>query len=326
MKRDRKGERKMAKRKHFAIKKELHISDAEAGKMIKSVMEDGLLLWINCHAWGNRKKVDHELLKEKFGADDAERLRAVRDLIETAPVKAITKEMDDAKGFAVKQSMPWFHGGSFWIHRDRVASVDEKLLAARMKIKGELRASLREQYPGLVKDSLEKHPNLYKANDFPPVDYVVNSFGLEWGWQKVILPMNGEVSVVGKDVVDRENKKFQDNIKAAGEEFIKATRASLIEMLVYLRDTLKDPTKKFHDSTVEKPKEFLAKLADMKVPFHDKPFAEISGDLKDVLEGVFGQDLRDDVEYRKAIAGVMEDVVKVFEEMPTVQIDRAVDW
>jgi len=308
------------------IKKELHISDAEAGTMIKGVMQDGMLLWINCHAWGNRKKVDHEVLSEKFGAEDAERLRAVRDLIETDVVKKITREMDDAKSFAVKNSMPWFHGGIFWIHKDKVTEVDEKLLRARLKIKGELKEELRIQYPQLVRDSLEKHPKLYKVDDFPSVDRVVDSFGLEWGWQKVVLPMDGEVGVISKEVVERENKKFQDHIKEAGEEFITATRTMMAKMLIHLRDVLRDPTRKFQDSSIEKPKEFLDRLAGMRIPFNDRPFQEMANDVKEILSGVYGQDLRDDIEYRKAIAEAMNDVVQVFEALPVISIERAIDW
>jgi hypothetical protein len=177
-----------------------------------------------------------------------------------------------------------------------------------------------------VRDSLQKHPNLYKQDAFPPVDRVVGAFGLEWGWQKVMMPMNGEVSVISREVVDRENAKFRDNIKAVGEDFIAATRMELAKMLLHLRDKLRDPTEKFQDSTVEKPKLFLDKLAEMKVPFNDKPFAEIAGDLKEILNGVYGQDLRDDVDYRKAIAEAVGDVVQVFADLPTVKIERAIDW
>jgi len=305
--------------------KQYVIKDSEAQEMIKRAMEEGMLLWIHCKAWGNKKKVARELLEEKF-QKDAERIRAVQTLIDSEPVKAITKLQDEAKKTALRYSMPWFHSGIYWIPQDKVEEVDKVLTECRKKIKEEAVPNLKREYPALVKKAKKEHPKLYQPEHFPSVDSFDQRFDLQWGWQKVLPPMNGKVSVLSKEVVDRENKKWQEMLKEVGEEFVQATRESLLELLKRLRDKLSDPEAKFKDSTVEKPKEFLEQLASVKFPFEDKPLKELLADVRDILDGVYGSDLRSDKDYRKAMGEVMSDVVKSFKELPVVKVERFVDF
>lgn len=312
----------MAKKENVIV-----VSEGEAQNMIKKVMSEGTLLWIKKRAWGNRKKVAQDILEEKF-KDDAKVVRAVSDLIDSEPIRAITKVQEDVKKYALMSSMPWFHDGVYWIRSDRVEEVDQKLREAQDKIKDELVPDLKSQYPKLVMKALEEHPNLYQLEDFPQVEIFNYKFGIEWGWQKVMLPMseNGAASMVSKEVVDRENKKWQEMLKGVGEEFIGATRKALFDLLKHLRDKLKDPSAKFQDATVEKPKAFLKELSETKFPFEDASIKKLLSDARDILDGVFGEDLRKDKEYRGAIAEVMDDVVGTFEDLPTVKLERFSDF
>lgn len=320
----------MAKRNIYTV------TDAEAGKIVQKAFTEGWLFTIHLRSWGNRRKVSDGVLEEKF-QEDAERVHATRTLIDSEPVKAITRVQGEAKAFVagrdrMTRALPWFSDSTFWISglkgadgRSDVEVIDERMVATRTEIE-RLKGELRRVYPELVQKALREHPKLYQPGDFPEADRVVAAFGIQWRWQKVTMPLNGEVGVVDKAIVERENKKYVDFMKGAVEDHVKEVRAAMGQMLLHLRDVLKDPTKKFQDSTVENPKKFLAALAEMSVPYYDKPFQGIAGDVRDILEGVYGQDLRDDGDYRKAVAEAMDDVVKVFKALPTVQIERAVDW
>jgi len=331
----------MSSRKKNPANSRVTVTHEEANKMIKNVMEDGMLLWVHLHAWGNRSKLSDGVLEEKFG-EDAKRIRAVKDLIDSEHYSAILTEMNKAKSFAVENSMPWFHGGVYWIstkkfqviedgtthEMSRVDLVEERFQAAKKKIKEELLPKLKEVYPVLVKKSIDEHSELYQDSSFPDVNDLDSKFGIVWGWQKITMPMgNGKgVTVVDKQIVDRENKKYIEMVKGVMDEHNKTIRKAFAEIMGSLRDKLKDPTKKFKESTIEKPKEFLKQLIESIPIFGENSFIEVAKHTSDILDGVYAEDLRGDVEYRQIIGNAMEEVVKHFEKIPVVEIERDLDF
>lgn len=300
------------------------VPDTEAQQMIKDAMSNGMLLWIHKRAWGNRKKVPKEMLIEKFGKD-AKRIRAVQDIVDRAPVRQIIYWQDKATTFAEARSMNWFHRGTLYIWNHYVDEVEQKLKECDGKMKEALK-EFKESYPALVDKALTEHLDLYKDVLFPHVDEFDDMFALVWGWQVVTPPMQeGEsVGVVSKEVRERENRKFQEYTKACFEKHGEAIRDAFAKIILHLRDKLKDPNAIFHESSIEKPKEFLKKIIDLPA-YGDVPFAELAKDAEDILNGVYAEDLRDDKDYRQAMGEALDDVVDVFENLPTVEIERALD-
>jgi len=300
------------------------VSDKQAEQMIQNVMDNCMLIWIRKSAWGNRRKLSDELLKEKFG-EDSDRIRAVKDMIDPEPVKKITYWQGKAVSFIEKISMPYFKDGSHYIHNSRVEQADDFLRECAEKV-DKAAAELAEIYNDKVAESCQKHPELYSWDDFPTKDYVWKAFRLEWSWQRIVPPMgaNGKVSVLSKKVIDEENRKFRQRMLEDGQKHIDACRAAFKQVITHLRDCLVDPTKTFHDSTVEKPKEFLKNFASLNM-WGDKPFEQLSKDALDILERVYAEDLRDDKEYREEMGKVIDDVVTCFESMEVVELDRALD-
>jgi hypothetical protein len=301
------------------------VSDKQAEEMIQNIMDNCMLLWMRKSSWGNRKKLADDLLRDKFG-EDAKRVRAVKDMIDPEPVRKITYHQGKAMAYVERVSMPYFKDGTHYVRADKVEEVNEYLRECSEKI-NVAAAELAEVYDEKVKESVEEHPDLYKYSDFPAKDYVWKSFRLEWGWQKVMLPMAGsdsKVSVVSKAIVDEENKKFRKRMLEDGQRHIDVCRAAFKQIITHLRDCLVDPMKNFQETTVEKPKEFLKNFSSLNL-WGDKPFEKLSQDALDILDGVYASDLKEDEEYRKAMGGIMDDVVSCFESLDVVELDRALD-
>jgi len=301
------------------------VSIKEAQGMIDNLLKNGWLLTLTCRAWGNRTKVAEELVKEKFG-NDAERIRAVRDMIDPDSVRAITQWQNKVKQFVADRSSRWFHAGIFPVVEGKENEVEEYINESKEKVKESVE-ELLQTYDAQVAKSKEEHPELYAGAYFPSPDELRAKFSIESEWRRIAMPMNGsKASVFSKEVVEKENAKYVEKLKVVGEESIKAIRESFLEIITHLRDILKDPSKKFKDTTIEKPKEFLRKMADIKLPFNDEPFDKVAEDMLAVIEGVFGEDLRSDDEYREAIGEAVNDVVEVFKGLPVVEIERFVDF
>lgn len=313
----------MAKRKRKNV---YVVSDAEAQKMIERAMKAGWLLWIKCNAWGNRKKLARDLLQEKF-QDDAEAISATQRLLDPETVRKVTSPMDNVQREARGVSMPWFHDGVYYIEQGDMEHMESKLrIALAEKDRG--LDELIERYEALKVAEKESRPNLYKEGNYPAVESFTSRFRLTWGWQRITLPAGkDDISVVGKDVVTRENAKFREMMKEAAEQGIAAMRKSFLEIIEHLRDSLRDGTK-FQESTVEKPKEFLKKLSstmDGSI-YSDKPFRDMAKDIGEILDGVHAEDLRKDEVYRESVGNAMDDVVEVFKGLPTVQLERALEF
>jgi hypothetical protein len=302
------------------------INNETASQLIENAMNTGMLLWVSTSAWGNRTKISEDILESKFGTD-ADIVRAVHDIIDPEFVRSITVWQSRAKVFASKRAMPWIHRGFFFIPECNIEDVNDYLEVCLEKIKDNVDV-LAENIDRLYREACLKHPELVTNEvHVPSATEILGKFGLSFGWVKLTYPMGdgSKVGVVNKELVDRENTKFIENIKGVGEEYIRTMRKAFGSMLVHLVDVLKDPSKKFHESTIEKPKEFLRQLAEIKMPFNDTPFQEFADDLSNVLDGVYAEDVRDDSEYREVMSATMERMTEEFKSLPTVKIERALD-
>ena len=319
------------------IARKLRVTDEEAKVIIEDAMSNGMLLWIKTQAWGNRKKISKDILSNKFGEDDAKIVRAVQDIVSQKFVREVTIWQDRAKRFANDNSMTWFHRGSHYIstkpYKDcntgrETTKVEQceiylnhckKNLEAKAMILANRIAELRQK-------AREDHPELNRDTHVPTPAEILNKFGLEWGWQKIVKPVDGAVTAISKDMVDAQNKQWQENIKIAGEECIDLVRDNFRTMLINLTRALKDPTKTFRKSTIEKPKVFLQELAEISLPFTDQPLNGVAKNLENLLEGVYSEDVRDDAEYRLSLSRSVNEVVQVFEDLPIIEIERDVDF
>ena len=319
------------------IARKLRVTDEEAKVIIEDAMSNGMLLWIKTQAWGNRKKISKDILANKFGKDDAKIVRAVQDIVSQKFVREVTIWQDRAKRFAHDNSMTWFHRGSYYIstkpYRDRdtgreTTKVEQcEIYLNKCKKNLELKALvLSNRIAELRKQAAEDHPELSRGTYVPTPAGILNKFGLEWGWQKLVKPVDGEVTAISKEMVDAQNKQWQENIKMAGEECMALVRDNFKEMLGNLTRALKDPTKVFRNTTIEKPKLFLQELAEISLPFTDQPLKTVAKNLEDLLDGVYSEDVRGDEEYRESLNRSISEVAQVFENLPIVEIERDVDF
>jgi len=302
------------------------LSDRETEKILEAAFNSGWCIWIKKGAWGNRRHISEELLKETF-KEDREAVTASHMLIDHKAVRKVVNILDSVVIRLKNDRLitPLFDESFFFMTEDNRSEVVRRLDTA----KDDLAVAVDElvnAFPELEKEFAKKHPKFYKKENYPIPEELRSRFRLRYIIKKLTLPMGKEeVKVVGKEVVESENKKYKDAIKDEIEKTLFILRKSFREVITYLRDVLKDPNKTFKDATVEKPKQFIEQLKLINM-FGDKPFASLLKDVTDALDGVYAEDLRDDKEYRAAIADVMEDVVKEFEGLPVTKLQRDIDW
>lgn len=300
------------------------IKGKEADRIVERALQAGWVLRLRRHKWGNRKRLAKELMEEKFEGD-AETIRAVQRLLDCPELSSVYQCISYISGQVNKQSQPWFGEGWYWFNEERVSAMEEELIKTSVEMDKRLGEFL-EVYNNRKEEHQKKHPKLYKEENYPSSSLLKEKFSLEWSWQRIRPAIGGEdVGVVGKEIVDREVAKFRDTIKGGIEVVISAARNGVMEVLEHLANCLKDGDKKFQDSTVEKPKQYLEELGKTLAFLDDKGLDKLIADSKAILNGVFAEDLRDDGEYRKAMANVMGTVVGAFKALPVIELERDIE-
>jgi hypothetical protein len=300
------------------------IKGKEADRIVERALKAGWALKLTRHSWGNRRKLAQDLLEEKF-EKDAEAINAVQKLLLCKELQEVNRCISYINKKVDDLGRPWLGEGVYWFIEEYVPIMEEELVKTAVEMKNRLEAFLIV-YEERKRDHKEKHPKLYREEHYPRPDRMREKFGLEWNWQRFRPTVSTEdVGVVSKDIVDRETAKFRDLMKSGVEVVVEAARQSTLEVLEHLRDCLKDKDKKFQDSSVEKPKQYLEELQKTLAFLDDSALNKVIADSQSILNGVYGGDLRDDVEYRKVMAGVMDTVVKEFKAIPLVELERDIE-
>jgi hypothetical protein len=289
--------------------------------VVENIFQEGCLLWISSRAWGNRKKVPSDLLDEDKLPSDV--VKAVQNLVDRKAVSEVTFWIRAAMNKARDSAMPWFNDGVHFVRKHQVEELDAYFTTCRENLRAELEKFLQE-YESLKADFKEKNPQLYKEENYPSVQSLRERFSLRWGFRLITLPSDGKVKVLSKDKLLEEDRKFKQQMRETVEESVVMVRSAFVELVNHLHSCLSGG-KKFHSTTVEKPKQFLEEFFKNFNIFGDESFVKIAADCREILDGVYSEDLKNDEEYRKVIGKAIGSVVKDLKKLPVVKVERDLD-
>ena len=318
----------MRKRKAVSRKKTLQVKhtirEEQANKLVEDAFNNGCLLWIDGGAWGNRKKVSREELES--AGFNPETTRAVRDLVSRERINEVVAPINRAHNWARQNSMPWLNNSVHFIHKGKIQEATEYLTEQQQELLQNVE-ELVSEYEDLKQRAREEDPGSWDPGNYPSSWELKRKFRLRFGFNLVAMPSggNGRVSVLPEEVLREEDRKFKAMVKETFEESVKLIRAMFRDGVVHLAEVLSDPNKTFRESTVEKPKEFLEEFFQTMNIYGDTPFGELAGKVRKMLDGVYAEDLRDDGVYRHEMASAVGKVVKAFDSLPTVEIERDIE-
>jgi len=311
--------------------KEYVLKGDALNKSLESIFNNGVLLIIEGGGWGNRKKIAEDKLQQHGLAPDA--VSAVQNLISRDEVASLRAPINKAHGWArdVRNSLPWISNSFHVIHKDKkdVAKAKmEELIEELRANKTEflrIKENGKSKYQECKDEFREKHPDLYDEANYPTPAYLDKIFRLRY-YLREIAPVNGNgsgVSVLTSEERALEARKYKEQIKEVVEESVAATRACFLDMLQHLTTILTED-KRVVESAVEKPKQFLKELGSINL-FGDVPLLEISDKIRNILDGVYAEDLRDDAEYKKAIGYCLKTATEHVKSLPIVKLERDIE-
>ena len=299
------------------------ISEDKIRKQLEAVMGADWLLIIERSFWGNRKMVPKDLLEEKFKTD-ADKISAVERLVDKEAIARVVRPMNRAKTEIRKRyGLPWMYDRTFHIRGADFDAVEAICIEAETLVKERVE-ELIIAWPDLVAKDKTEHPDMHNSSNYPEPLSFRQRFSMGHVWTKMVKPIGEGVKGVSPEIIKRENAKFEARFAAVAEQGIVAMRNEFLGVVTHMRDVLKDG-KVFQESVIEKPKMLLDKFRKFNV-YGDVPFENMLSDLESIFDGVYAQDLRDDNDYRKEMAVVVNEVAETFKNLPTVEIERFVDF
>lgn len=313
----------MAKRKKKERSRHV-ISDAQFDKLLEHCFNNGVMFERRSSSWGNRKKLAEELLADAGLPKEA--VRAVQSLVDNEELSAVTSPLRKAMNWARDACIMSFGPSVGFLHADQVEQAEQKMQSYRQQALEALEDYL-PKYPEEKRKFQEAYPNLYHESYYPTAEQLKEKFNLRWRFYPVMPPSaDGQKVKVSKamsaEMQEREQRKYRQMMKEEFQQNITAIRSVFLTIIRELHGILKDSNKRLVESRVEKPKQFLERFFSNMNLLGDEPFADLCKEAKDLFDGVFAEDVRDDDEYRKAMAEATELVAKAVEELPTVEIER----
>jgi hypothetical protein len=175
--------------------------------------------------------------------------------------------------------------------------------------KGNPRVSLADQMAGPL-------GSLYNAMDYPTVDKVRASFGIEWRYVENDVP--GRLKSISKRLFEAELQKEKAKAVSSMEEIRNAIRLEMSKLVETMAERLKptaDGKKRIlRSSTVENMEGFLETFS-LRDVTDDADLSALVEKARNVMRGVDAEQIRSDDDLRARISQTFDELVEQVEPM-----------
>lgn len=247
---------------HKAIKLPKEVTVVNASEMMLRTV----VLAVTYHSFGNRRKIDSDLLeltdgngnsksKQEEGVDK-EWINATKKLIEADELQEINSIYGETKRFIESRVLPSaIKQGIYLLPK----AFDEVVVASIEEANAKIKAPV-ERIIGRLgeykKEAKKRLQHLYNEDDYPTAAELRESYGIHWRLLRV-----DSAEGLSKELAEKERKKAAADAQANVESIRLLLRSQLKEFVDHLVDKLKPDTdgrpKTFKATSITKMSEFL---------------------------------------------------------------------
>jgi hypothetical protein len=288
---------------------------------MSNFLENSVLLSVNKHAWGIRKKAD---LSKVQTAADKSMLSMSKKLIECEAFDAIQTHFGktEQKIAALTSGPEFLQKGMRLVGNDLIMKIEDVLQEAASKLKYELVPAFLEQYAPAREDAEERLGDQFSESDYPAPDRVAAMFSIEWHFGEFTTPV-GKLSKFSAKIAAAEAEKIQAKMSSLEKEIVAALRIEMLTLVDHLRDKLNginDGTvKRFHASSIDKVHEFLDTVRARNI-CGDTDLISLCDQVQGLVDGVDAEAIKDSVEVRAQVAsgfsGIRDTLAGMIEDAP----------
>lgn len=279
-----------------------------------------------------RPGIKRRLKDEQFEAMDADKdlVGASKKIVEAAEYGHVASFEASIKGWLRSVALPskLYRSSTYLIPTARIAEVDDYLEQAR-KTWQEKVDSYVAVYPERKAETMRRLGATADESDYLPPEQVRAAFGFEHEYVTLSTPTS--LKQISAQLFEREQERLRLRLQSAEDQIKMAFRAQFAELVAAMKKMLEPDVKnaagramKFSPARIERLQQFMSEFK-VKNICGDVELAAMMGQLDQMLQGVDPKELKDDKEWRLAMAAHFASVEQQLGALVTTKPKRAID-
>ena len=287
-----------------------------------NIFESAVCLSVSLSRLGTRRKVSSSKVEVEA---DKDMIHVTKDIIQSKELKDIVRVDGEIKAFLRNVALPSvFRGGVYLLPIALVEMTDAKLEEFRASRIEKVEVFLTS-YPTLVEQAQQKLRDLSSPTDYPPVEVVRTTFGMDTQYLTFGVP--GQLEAISKAIFKREQEKSAAKVQEQADQIVQVLTLSMKDLVDHMVDRLTpdaDGKKKiFRDSLVKNMGEFLTTLKARNLT-NDVKLDTLADQAKSLLDGVDPATLREADNIREYVRSGMEKIKEELDVMVTLRPSRKI--
>lgn len=244
-------------------------------------------------------------------------IRISKTLVDSPEIAAITKFDAGVREYVVSQSVPSFSlSGVFFLNKSIVADVDKKLTELAIQ-----RSALIDAAADTLAQRIEETRLLlgpaFNSADYPTDAAFRDSYDISWSFLDLAVPES--LKETNPEIYENEKIKAEHRLQNAQEQIKALLRQQFGEHIKKFVDRLEGKrengkVKIFRDSMVENLNDFIGSFNARNLT-GDNELADLVAEIRDVMDGVSADDLREVEELRDNVLAACKDVAARLEQL-----------
>jgi hypothetical protein len=285
-----------------------------------SIFQQGCLVQLKIYGPGFTGKLSDELLADSHLP--VEITRAMQDRLDRSLLKERQTLKSKIKTFIENNSIAHPIPGLTFVPKAKIRMVDEKLKELREQDKDIIDRFLIE-YPRLQMEFELKYRQYYNPKHYPPAIELRQKFEFEWRFFQLSIPENS--GILTPEIYEAEKEKFQKEMEQWRRMVLNEVGNALMTRLDSLIQQEQKGT--MNAGTMNAVNTFLEKFDNLWDGFvFSEEMRKLVKDLKQYAGTVERDRIKDNPVMQKDIAAKAKELSAKLENVPDVNLKRAIDF
>ena len=250
-------------------------------------------------------------------------IRATQDLIDDRTLlNDIATIKRAAKGYLVRNSLPFSMDGVFWVNKEQIPALDEKFKEFEVEYKNRLDKLVRN-YIKMKNDFRKKYPTYYNGSKYPTASNLRRKFYFKWQFFQFTIP-DKKMNILPPSIYKKEKEKMLNLVKDMEEMTITMVGNLLIKRVQKLSKQC--VTGKINGNTVNSIEKFMGRWDTLWGDYVDeKRMKTAMKKMKEEVKNMSTERLNNNEDFRNKMAGSLESVINQIKNIPGFELKRKLD-
>lgn len=283
--------------------------------MEDNIFSKGCLVKLETSCWTGRVRIPSTVLLNGSHDDvDPTFVGAHKRLVDGDALKAIEQIRSEARTWLYARSLPFPIEGVCFVPTANITKIDEKLSDFERRF-NDAADAFAGDFAAIREAARQKLGQLYDESDYPRD--IRRKF--DFGWRFITFAPAGESQLISPEIVEREQRKFQELMARAQADAVNALRERFAALVDHAVERLSGEReggkpKIFRDTLVGNIREFLESFETLNIA-DDKALHALVERVRALTDGVDTKGLRDDASLRAHVATKMTEVQNALDGM-----------